>query len=98
MGKLQPSSDSQQLSQNVVVFRARQGDLLVALDVHGVVKLEKSVPTVWVTVPTKQKCDVSFIVNGRFDLDVGAFAIGIRFTEQQGCCRQYWTGNRGFTD
>ena len=71
VGKLQPSSDSQQLSQNVVVFRARQGDLLVALDVHGVVKLEKSVPTVWVTVPTKQKCDVSFIVNGRFDLDVG---------------------------
>ena len=71
VGKLQPSSDSQQLSQNVVVFRASQGDLLVALDVHGVVKLEKSVPTVWVTVPTKQKCDVSFIVNGRFDLDVG---------------------------
>ena len=71
VGKLQPSSDSQQLSQNVVVFRASQGDLLVALDVHGVVKLEKSVPTVWVTVPTKQKCDVGFIVNGRFDLDVG---------------------------
>ena len=71
VGKLQPCSDSQQQSQNVVVFRARQGDLLVALDVHGVVKLEKSVPTVWVTVPTKQKCDVGFIVNGRFDLDVG---------------------------
>ena len=71
MGKLQPCSDSQQQSQNVVVFRARQGDLLVELDAHGVVKLDKSVPTVWVTVPTKEKCDLGFIVNGTFDLDVG---------------------------
>ena len=76
VGELQPMSDGQWGRQTVVVFRASQGDLLVAtllvaLDVHGVVKLEKSVPTVWVTVPTKEKCDFGFIVNGSFDLDVG---------------------------
>ena len=71
VGKLQPCSDSQQQSQNVVVFRARQGALLVGLGAERAVKLEASVPTVWVTVPTKEKCDFGFIVNGSFDLDVG---------------------------
>ena len=58
VGKLQPCSDSQQQSQNVVVFRARQGALLVGLGAERAVKLEASVPTVWVTVPTKEKCDL----------------------------------------
>ena len=34
-------------------------------------KLEESVPTVWVTVPTKERLDLGLIVNGKFDLDVG---------------------------
>ena len=71
VGKLQPSSDGQRERQTAVVFRASQGDLLVGLDAQGAVKLEKSVPTIWVTVPTKERCDLGFIVNGRFDLDVG---------------------------
>ncbi len=71
VGELQPSSDGQRERQTAVVFRASQGDLLVGLDAQGAVKLEKSVPAIWVTVPTKERCDLGFIVNGRFDLDVG---------------------------
>ena len=71
VGKLQPSSDGQRARQTAMVFRASQGDLLVGLDAHGVVKLEESIPTVWVTVPTTKCLDLGFIVNGRFDLDVG---------------------------
>ena len=71
VGELQPSSDGQRARQTAVVFRASQGDLLVGLDAQGAVKLEKSVPAIWVTVPTKERCDLGFIVNGRFDLDVG---------------------------
>ena len=71
VGEIQPKSDGQRGRQTVVVFRAGQGDLLVGLDAHGAVKLEESVPTIWVTVPTKEKCDLGFIVNGKLDLDVG---------------------------
>ena len=71
--ELQPMSNGLRQRQNAVVFRASQGDLLVGLDAHGAVKLEESIPTVWVTVPVPTtKClDLGFIVNGRFDLDVG---------------------------
>ena len=73
VGEFQPSSDGQRARQTAMVFRASQGDLLVGLDAHGVVKLEESIPTVWVTVPipTTKCLDLGFIVNGRFDLDVG---------------------------
>ena len=71
VGELQPSSDGQRQRQNAVVFRSSQGDLLVGLDARGVVELEESVPTIWVTVPTAKCLGLGFIVNGRFDLDVG---------------------------
>ena len=71
VGELRPSSDGQLRRQTAVVFRASEGDLFVGLDAHGVAKLEESVPAIWVTVPTKERCDLGFIVNGRFDLDVG---------------------------
>ena len=69
VGELQPSSDAQR--QTAVVFRAHQGALLVGFDAHGAVKLDKTVPTVWVTVPTKKRLDLGFIVNGDFELDIG---------------------------
>ena len=69
VGELQPSSDAQR--QTSVVFRAHQGALLVGFDAHGTVKLHKTVPTVWVTAPTKERLDLGFIVNGSFDLDIG---------------------------
>ena len=69
VGELQPSSDAQR--QTAVVFRAHQGALLVGFDAHGAVKLDKTVPTIWVTVPTKERLDLGFIVNGSFELDIG---------------------------
>ena len=71
VGELQPSSDGQRGRQIAMVFRLSQGDLLIGLDAHGVVMLEKLVPTIWVTVPTKERLDLGLIVNGKFDLDVG---------------------------
>lgn len=71
VGKLQPMSDGQRGRQTAVVFRSSQGDLLVGLDTRGVVELGESVPTIWVTVPTAKCLGLGFIVNGRFDLDVG---------------------------
>ena len=71
VGKLQPRSDGRQRDQAIAVLHASQGDLLVGLSSHGVVELEESVPTVWVTVPTTECLGLGFIVNGRFDLDVG---------------------------
>ena len=69
VGELQPSSDVQR--QTAAVFRASQGALFVGFDAHGTVKLHKTVPTVWVTAPTKERLDLGFIVNGSFDLDIG---------------------------
>lgn len=71
VGEIQPQSDGQQERQTSVVFRLCQGALLVRLDSRGVVPLEKSIPTIWVTVPTKERLDLGFIVDGKFDLDVG---------------------------
>ena len=69
VGELQPSSDAQR--QTAAVFRACQGALLVGFDAHGAVKLDKTVPTVWVTVPTKERLYLGFIVNANFELDIG---------------------------
>ena len=71
VGELQPGPDGQWGRQTVMVFRASQGDLLLKLGAQGKVKLVETVPTIWVTVPTKEECDLGFIVNGEFDLDVG---------------------------
>ena len=71
LGKVLARSDGHKHRQTVVVFRASQGDLLVGLDAEGAMKLAETFPTIWVTVPTTECLGLGFIVNGRFDMDVG---------------------------
>ena len=52
-------------------IRTDDGDLLMALGPQGFRPLPGSVPTLWVTAPTRESSAVGFAVNGSFDLDAG---------------------------
>jgi hypothetical protein len=71
-GVLRPLWRDSDDARRVIVVRSRNGDLLLAIDPHGVVPLSAAVPTVWVTAPTQEKHNLGWAVNGRrFALDVG---------------------------
>lgn len=56
---------------DALCFRADTGALLLALSPEGFRPFPDSVPTLWVTAPTREKASVGFALNGPFVLDAG---------------------------
>ncbi|MBC8492519.1 MAG: hypothetical protein H8D43_01940, partial [Chloroflexi bacterium] len=72
-GRLQPAVGSQHQAARALVLRSQAGPgaLLLVLDKEGVSSLDSSVPTMWVTAPTRHRLNLGFALNGPFELDVG---------------------------
>lgn len=51
--------------------RESEGALLLVMGARGFVPLPETVPTVWVTAPTREEPGLGFAINGPFDLDIG---------------------------
>lgn len=56
--------------------------LLLQVDRQGTVPFGGGLPTIWVTVPTKESAGVGFLVNGMFPLDPGRAQLARNDTEQ----------------
>ncbi|WOD39896.1 sacsin N-terminal ATP-binding-like domain-containing protein [Nodosilinea sp. E11] len=50
---------------------------LIELGSSGCVQLSKDYPTFWVTVPTRKKLDLGFVINAPFHLDVGRLRLDL---------------------
>jgi hypothetical protein len=55
----------------LVTSSSGEGKLLLWFDETGFKPTRARVPTVWVTVPTKEMLDLGFAINAHFELDVG---------------------------
>ncbi|MFN7995290.1 MAG: hypothetical protein U0Q18_16905 [Bryobacteraceae bacterium] len=55
----------------LVTSSSGEGKLLLWFDETGFRPIRANVPTVWVTVPTKEMLDLGFAINAHFELDVG---------------------------
>ncbi len=54
-----------------LLFSLSGGKILFRLDKKGLVKFDKNIPQIWVTVPTLETNNLGFLVNAQFDIDVG---------------------------
>ena len=54
-----------------LLFKSKNGSILFKLDSTGFCKFPKEIPSIWVTVPTREEDELGFIINASFDLDVG---------------------------
>ena len=52
-------------------LRTDTGSVLIAIGPDGFRPLPDTVPSLWVTTPTRESASVGFAVNGAFDLDAG---------------------------
>lgn len=54
-----------------LLFKSEYGSIVFKLDSYGICKFPDDIPTVWVTVPTREKDHIGFIINSSFDIDIG---------------------------
>ena len=54
-----------------LLFKSGEGSILFKINSNGFSQFPEDIPSIWVTVPTKEKDHLGFIINSSFDIDVG---------------------------
>ncbi len=57
--------------RNAITFRLKTGTVLFALSTDGFTSIHKTIPSIWVTAPTREIESHGFAVNSSFSLDAG---------------------------
>lgn len=70
VGRVRPWDESA-APFSVVVLGTGRSSFIMRIDGRGPAALDRSVPTIWATAPTRHFDDIGTIVNGDFDLDPG---------------------------
>lgn len=76
-------------TSGVLTLGGSQVQLLLQLDRQGVTSFGPQLPTIWVTVPTKEAAGVGFLVNGMFPLDPGRAQLARNDEIQNGLAEQW---------
>jgi hypothetical protein len=71
IGTIPKLSENELRGSTALVIKCEQGSILLAFDARSLKPLSKTIPTIWVTAPTRHILGLGFAVNAAFDLDIG---------------------------